>query len=269
MKLKRGTQGLAQWKGRGRGRFFLALAALATGSACDTTDSQERPAARDTGNLAERCEVKPPFTANFEPELQWEWTGSPILPTHKQVMMQPVVVDVNRDGTPDIVFSTFDGDFYNTAYQNGYDGNTNGVLRAVSGSTGAELWSVEDPAYRVKPAASIAAGDIDGDGAVEICGIPESGRGIICFENDGAFKFRSSADANDYNEWGGPSLADLDGDGAVEILDGNRVYSNTGALKWVGSDGMGGALFTGPVSFAVDIDQDGKLEVVNGRSVYR
>ncbi|MFE8597547.1 FG-GAP-like repeat-containing protein [Archangium violaceum] len=269
MKLKRGTQALARWTGRGRGRFFVALAALATGSACDTTDSQERPAARDTGNLAERCEVKPPFTANFEPELQWEWTGSPVLPTHKQVMMQPVVVDVNRDGTPDIVFSTFDGDFYNTAYQNGYDGNANGVLRAVSGSTGAELWTVENPSYRVKPAASIAAGDIDGDGAVEICGIPESGRGIICFENDGAFKFRSSPDANDYNEWGGLSLADLDGDGAVEILDGNRVYSNTGTLKWVGSDGMGGALFTGPVSFAVDIDQDGKLEVVNGRSVYR
>ncbi|AKJ04986.1 VCBS repeat protein [Archangium gephyra] len=269
MKLKRGTQGFARWRGQGRGRFFVALVTLATGSACNTTDSQQQPAARGSGNLAERCEVKPPFTANFEPELQWAWTGSPVLPTHKQVMMQPVVVDVNRDGTPDIVFSTFDGDFYNTSYQNGYDGNSNGVLRAVSGSTGAELWTVENPAHRVKPAASLAAGDIDGDGAVEICGIPESGRGIICFENDGTFKFRSSPDANDYNEWGGPSLADLDGDGAVEILDGNRVYTNTGALKWVGSDGMGGALFTGPVSFAVDLDQDGKQEVVNGRSVYR
>ncbi|MCY1077063.1 FG-GAP-like repeat-containing protein [Archangium lansingense] len=269
MKLKRGTQGLAQWRGQGRGRFFIALVALATGSACDTTDSQERTGSHDTGNLAERCEVKPPFTGNFEPELQWEWTGSQVLPTHKQVMMQPVVVDVNRDGTPDIVFSTFDGDFYNSAYQNGRDGNANGVLRAVSGSTGQELWTVVDEQYRVKPAASIAAGDIDGDGAVEICGIPESGRGIICFENDGTFKFRTAPDAYDYNEWGGPSLADLDGDGTVEILDGNRVYSNTGALKWVGSDGMGGALFTGPVSFAADIDQDGKQEVINGRSVYR
>ncbi|HYO55353.1 VCBS repeat-containing protein, partial [Archangium sp.] len=214
MKLKRGMQGPADWRGQGRGRFFVALVALAAGGACDTTDSQQQSNARDMGNLAERCVVKPPFTGNFEPELQWEWTGSPILPAHKQVMMQPVVVDVNRDGTPDIVFSTFDGDFYNNAYKNGLDGNANGVLRAISGNNGQELWAVEGAAYRVKPAASIAAGDIDGDGAVELCGIPENGRGIICFENDGTFKFRSAPDAYDYNEWGGPSLADLDGDGA-------------------------------------------------------
>ena len=112
-------------------------------------------------------------------------------------------------------------------------------------------------------------GDIDDDGKVEICGIPEDGRGIICYENDGTFKFRTAPDAFDYNEWGGPSLADLDGDGTVEILDGNRVYSNTGALKWVGSDGMGGAQYTGPVSFAADIDGDGSQELINGRSVYR
>ncbi|AKJ04985.1 HYR domain protein [Archangium gephyra] len=269
MKLKRNTLVPSEWRNLGRERLFVALVVLATGGACSTSASKEQSKARESGKLAERCEVKPPFTANFEPELQWAWTGSPVLPAHKQVMMQPVVVDVNRDGTPDIVFSTFDGDFYNEAYKNGQDGNADGVLRAVSGSTGAELWTVEDSAYRVKPAASLAAGDIDGDGAVEICGIPESGRGIICFENDGTFKFRTEPAANDYNEWGGLSLADLDGDGAVEILDGNRVYTNTGALKWVGSDGMGGALFTGPVSFAVDLDQDGKQEVVNGRSVYR
>ena len=47
------------------------------------------------------------------------------------------------------------------------------------------------------------------------------------------------------------------------------MYSNTGALKWVGSDGMGGAQYTGPVSFAADIDGDGSQELVNGRSVYR
>jgi hypothetical protein len=57
--------------------------------------------------------VKPPFSGNFEPMLNWAWTGSTVLPAFKHVMMQPVVVDVNRDGTPDIVFSTFDGDFYN------------------------------------------------------------------------------------------------------------------------------------------------------------
>ncbi|WP_235216762.1 kelch repeat-containing protein [Archangium violaceum] len=210
-----------------------------------------------------------PSAASLAAALQFEWTGSEVLPEYKQVMMTPVVVDVNGDRIPDIVFSTFDGDYYNETNNNGGNGNTNGVLRAISGKDGRELWTVVDPYARVKPAASIAAGDIDADGKVEICGIPENGRGIICFEHDGSFKFRSAEDAYDYNEWGGPSLADLDGDGTVEILDGNRVYSHTGALKWVGADGMGGAQYTGPVSFAADIDQDGSQEVINGRAVYR
>ncbi len=242
---------------------MTALVGLAVGGGCNLTNSGGEQRAQGASNLANTCEVVPPFTPNFEPELQWAWTGSPILPEFNQVMMTPAVADVNQDGIPDIIFSTF-----HDAPEPEVDWKE-GVLRAISGDDGHELWTVADPAYRIKGAASIAVGDIDNDGKVEICGIPYDGRGIICYENDGSFKFRTAPDAYDYNEWGGPSLADLDGDGTVEILDGNRVYSNTGALKWVGSDGMGGAQYTGPVSFAADIDGDGQQEVINGRSVYR
>ncbi|KFA88957.1 FG-GAP-like repeat-containing protein [Archangium violaceum] len=259
MKTRGGRQGRVGGTGPWCGRLFIALGVLSGAGACGTTDVKDEPKTRSEDNLSERCEVRSPPTGGFAPELQWAWTGSEVLPEHKQVMMTPVVVDVNGDRIPDIVFSTFSGANY----------SGDGVLRAVSGDDGRDLWSVTDPYARVKPAASIAAGDIDGDGLVEICGIPENGRGILCFENDGTFKFRSAEDAYDYNEWGGPSLADLDGDGTVEILDGNRVYSHTGALKWVGSDGMGGAQYTGPVSFAADIDQDGAQEVINDRAIYR
>jgi hypothetical protein len=246
-----------------RGRLMAALVTLAVSGGCSIINSDEESSARGVRNLSDTCEVVPPFIPNFQPELQWEWTGSPILPEFKQVMMTPIVIDVNGDGTPDIVFSS-----YRDIPNDEFDWKE-GVLRAISGANGQDLWAVTDPAHRIKAAASIAAGDIDNDGLVEICGIPQNGRGIICYENDGTFKFRSAEDAFDYNEWGGPSLADLDGDGTVEILDGNRVYSNTGALKWVGSDGMGGAQYTGPVAFAADIDGDGKQEVINGRSVYK
>jgi hypothetical protein len=213
---------------------------------------------KPVGEEEGRCEVRPPFEPNFEPELEWHWSGSTVMPTHNQVMMTPVVVDVNGDGVPDVVFNSFAGGEY----------SFNGVLRAISGDDGHDLWTVTDPTLQVRGAASLAAGDIDHDGLVELCTVPESGSGVICFENDGTFKFRVSGPALN---WGGPSFADLNGDGNVEILAGNYVYSNTGAVLWVGADGLGGVLHagTGPISFAADLDQDGLLEVINDRAIYR
>jgi len=244
------------WK-PGHGLRALSLVVLAS---CGSAVEETAPAQQRSAVTSGTCEVRPPFTPNFEPELEWQWTGSSVLPNHKQVMMTPVVVDVNADGIPDVVFNAFAGNNY----------TDNGVMRAISGDDGHDLWTVTNTAYEVRGAASIAAGDIDGDGQVELCTVPENGLGIICFENDGTFKFRTSGSLA--NNWGGPSLADLEGDGTVEIIDGNTVYSNTGALKWQGSDGAGGASGTGPLSFGADIDQDAatvQLEVVNDRAIYK
>lgn len=204
---------------------------------------------------ASQCVVQPTFTPNFEPELEWAWTGSATMPNHKQVMMTPAVADVNGDGVPDVIFNSFAGSNY----------NTDGVLRAISGDDGHDLWAATDPADRIRGASSVAVGDIDNDGLVEICTVAQSGPGFICFEHDGTFKFRTTTGAN---SWGGVSFADLQGDGSVEIINGNQAFSATGALLWTGIDGTGGHSGTGPVAFAADIDQDGMLEVVNGRAVY-
>src|SRR5690242_11242381 len=70
MKLKRNTQGLAGERSQGRGRLFVALVVLATGGACNTAETkpQQQSTVKGSGNLAETCEVRPPFTGNFEPE---------------------------------------------------------------------------------------------------------------------------------------------------------------------------------------------------------
>src|SRR4051812_25712855 len=77
-------------------------------SACVPTTRDNAPAKQDQRQAAAdgRCELRPPFTPNFEPELKWEWTGSLATPNHDQVITTPVVVDVNQDGIPDIVFTT-------------------------------------------------------------------------------------------------------------------------------------------------------------------
>lgn len=254
--MKRVTERQCAWKHGLR----LSAAALLVMTACGETEVPKQEGQAPVGPQAAEangeCQVHPPFNSNFEPELEWAWSGSnSVMPTHNQVMMTPIVVEVNGDGVPDIVFSTYTGRNY----------TTNAVLRAISGANGSDLWTVTDPALRVRGAASVAGADIDGDGLVELCAIPEDGLGILCFENTGAFKFRTSIPQNSH---GGISFADLEGDGSVEIINGNHVFSNTGVLKWVGSDGMGGG-HAGPLSFAVDIDGDGLQEVVNGRAIYR
>jgi hypothetical protein len=240
---------------QGIGLSSLALLAL---SACGETQvraSEEQASLGQQDSAASgECQVRPPFTPSFEPELEWEWTGSAVLPTYDNVMMTPVVVEVNGDGIPDVVFSSYPASDFGT-----------GVLRAISGVNGQELWTVTNPDLRVRGAAGLGAADIDGDGLVEICAIPERGSGMLCFENTGVLKFRTTVPTN---SWGSMSFADLDGDGSVEILNGNHVFTSTGELKWVGIDGMGGPA-TGPISFAADIDGDGPQEVVNGRAIYR
>jgi hypothetical protein len=200
--------------------------------------------------VAGQCEVHPPANASFSPELEWHWDGSNSIWSHfNQVMMTPVVVDVSEDGIPDVIFNAFEGSQY----------QGNGVMRAISGDTGRDLWTVVDPAQRVAPGASIAAGDIDKDGKVELCTLPSGGAGVICFENTGVLKFRTTEPATGGL---GVSMADLERDGTVELIAGNFVLNNTGARKWGGTAG------SGPLSFAADIDQDGILEVVTGSTVY-
>ncbi|OJH41209.1 kelch repeat-containing protein [Cystobacter ferrugineus] len=238
---------------RGCVRGSLVVLALA-GCGQKASSGEEAPGAQG-GLLTGSCEVRPPVPSVFEPELEWAWTGSDVMPSHTNVMMMPVVVDTNGDGVPDVVFNSYAGDNY----------VSDGILRAVDGATGTELWAVTKQEHRVRGASSIAAGDIDGDGWVEICTAAQDSQGLLCFEHDGTFKFRTGGPGNN---WGGPSMADLEGDGQVEIINGQAVFDNTGALKWLGADGAGGTT-SGPISFAVDIDQDGKLEVLNGRAIYR
>jgi choice-of-anchor A domain-containing protein len=244
---------------RGRASLKVAMLVAIGGVACEVKPSNEALETRQSHVVAERCEVQPPFNPGFEPELEWAWSGNPnLLPAHKQVSMTPVVVELNGDGVPDVVFNAYvDGQY-----------TTNGVVRAISGADGSNLWTVTNPDYRVNGVSSLAAGDIDHDGKPELCTLPESGNGLICFEHDGTFKFRTSVSTNN---WGGVSFADLDHDGNVEIINGNHVFTHTGELKWVGSDGMGGIpnASTGPIAFAADIDGDGLQEVINDRAVYR
>ena len=93
----------------------------------------------ETNNLAVKICEAVPTVGTFDPEIEWNRSQFTIRPSSNQVMMTPAVADINEDGIPDIVFSTFVGSGY----------RVNGTLRAISGSDGAEIWTIDNSAYEV------------------------------------------------------------------------------------------------------------------------
>ncbi|MEX1028303.1 MAG: FG-GAP-like repeat-containing protein, partial [Candidatus Paceibacterota bacterium] len=190
-----------------------------------------------------------------------------ILPESINVLSTPSVMDLNGDGIPEIVYTTYGGQ------------NRDNALRAVSGN-GEELWSVtQADGFRANWAGQTAIGDIDGDGRPDIIAIETTGGfghnndapRLVAFESDGSFKWRSA------DIWGGagsgaPAIADLDSDGTVEIIIGGTVLNGRdGTIRWEGRDaggtGRGSAGFGG-LSITADIDLDGQQEVLAGKTAY-
>ena len=201
-----------------------------------------------------------PTVGSFDPVVEWHKSTFAVKPTSNQVMMTPAVVDLNDDGVPDVVFSTFIGGGY----------TANGTLRAINGADGSDLWNLTDPAYEVAGQAGVAVGDIDLDGRPEIIALHESDR-LMAVEHDGTFKWMAP---NTWGgvRWGSASIADLDQDGTPEIVIGGSVLNNDGTIRWQGNaaGGLGrGDNGVGPLSTVADLDLDGSPEVVAGRSAYR
>jgi hypothetical protein len=233
-------------------KAWLRLGMLLGLGACGVEELQPGAGGdQQLSDLQSPCKVLPPFIPHFEPVSEWAWAGGPLLSDHKQVMTTPILADVSGDGIGDLVFNAF----------RGTTSTSNGVMRAISGADGRELWVAFSAAARVRGTAGVAAADIDHDGWVELCTLHESGNSILCFEHDGRLKFRTTVPSS---AWGAISFADLEGDGNVEILHGGHVFRHTGALKWAGSDSAAALS-----SFAADVDLDGLQEVIQGRAIYR
>lgn len=242
------------------------------GDACDPPTT-----VRLGGPQNAACRYTPPRGV-FQPDVEWSWTPGPAtpLPEKNQVMSTPAIVnltDDNADGridendVPDVVFISFDttgpaGDPFRHTLQAG-------VVRALSGADGRELWSATDTALRVAPASNVATADLDGDGRPEIVAERWTG-GLLALRGDGTLYWdcNTAACRPVTSLWGAPVIADLDG-GGPEVLRGGCVLNGrTGAIRFCGTGGQG-SNGVGGVSIAADLDGDGVQEVVAGRTAYR
>ena len=178
------------------------------------------------------------------------------MPNHYQNSSIPIVVDLNDDCVPEVIFNTYAGTTI----------TSNGVLRAIRGDDGSKVWTVDDPEYRSDSTSNIAAGDIDEDGQAEVIACGE-GKYLIAIDSDGTPLWKSDNFTGPRSS-GSVAIANMDGEGPPEIVFGRAIFSNTGTLLYEGSGGAGQNQ-QGPIPCVADLDGDSRPELIGGRTAYK
>jgi|GEM_PF-566092 len=247
-------------------------------SDCDGDDDPDPcldPPGEGTVEIDETCTYTPEV-GSFNPVVEWQVATYTDEPDAYHVISAPMVGqlsdddgdgDIVDDDTPDVVVVAF----------NRISGSSGGVLRVLSGDSGAEVMSAWDldhagDTWSFYRYSTVALGDIDGDGETEIVGTLYNGS---CYAGaisaDGVVEWVATAVSVSCRAHA-PALHDLDGDGLVEVVYGRQVLNGAdGTLRGEGTGGAGyysGYSNSGFHSFGADLDGDGTLEVIAGSDVY-
>jgi len=187
-------------------------------------------------------------------EVTWTHRTPVVQPSYVQVMSVPAVVDLDQDCIPELVFNT-----YSSASLN------DGILRAIRGDDGTDVWTFDDPMRRLDGGSSPAVGDLDGDGTPEIV-VKGTGDWLIAVAADGTLLWQSDAFEGNTSR-GSAAIANIDAEGMAEVIYGAAVYDAAGMRVWEGSAGVG-LNGSGPLSCVADLDGDGRPELIAGDTAY-
>lgn len=222
--------------------------------------SVEQPEPKDI-EITEEC-VLPEYNIDdpWNVEIEWQWTGLTSHPTIDQVMVAPIVGNLNDDDgdgfvstydTPDIVIVAFDS-------QDGPQGDlgswVDGRLMALDGVTGAVHWVREGFYWKGGPAIA----DIDNDGNVEIIAINDNMYAEAVDGATGQTEWVSNAYLD--NTYPHVTVADIDGNGFPEVIADNAVLN--GQTGEVIHQFPISSLFIGRMPAVGDLDLDGRQEII-------
>ena len=223
----------------------------------------------------------------FSPKVKCEFSQAPAgdpFPGHVDVQGTPIVINFNHPssaGPPSIVAS------FTTTVVNDYT-EDQGVIRILRGTDctleanlgGVDLDGDTIPDYTVS-SASLAAGDLDGDGSADIVAYGNDGSTLAFSRKNGTWgllwkaPFPAGAPwapcvaANHRCSlgWAGPAIYDLDDDGLPEVVREGVVFGSDGKLKSLAP--MGYASYSqGLFSVVANLDQDPAVELTNGQSIW-
>ncbi len=246
----------------------------------------------DGGSCIDNCEYRPPLgMLNAVKKWQWGLDNPPVAnPNAADVWSTPTVArvyDANCDGKvdesdpPDVIFVSGNVNSNQCAgsVNTQTDGTTacqRGKLRMLDGRTGQEIWTLARPEAGSLgfAGASVALGDIDGDGAIDIVALTGEGK-IVMVSADGTVERTSDKPVDQAAKgnlgWGGGiAIADMNGDGHPEIAFGRCVYDTQGnaiTQLFCGTAGTGGGNGH-QLSFFADLLGNGQQELVAGNTAY-
>jgi outer membrane protein assembly factor BamB len=159
----------------------------------------------------------------------------------------PAILDVNKDGFPDVVFGSFHKRLHVV------DGKTGKGIRTVTGFDGF---------VQTGPVVL----DLNGDGEMDyIAGTMKGDNRVTAIDGKTGKEIWYYEIGKSMGIYHGPSVGDLDGDGKPEIVicayDGrvSCLEASNGKVEW--SVKPGDRYFMAPTAIA-DIDDDGKPEVI-------
>ena len=177
------------------------------------------------GNLPSVAEPIAPFA--MEPK--WQWNSSDFMPQYNQVMSTPVIVQLNDDNNDGVINNSDVADIVVVTFKNG--DYSHGVVRALSGINGTELWDYSQGAIMADAAFSVGAADFDNDGVVEIIATSRFEDFVSVVDNNGVAKKQIGKINSGWRTTSDIAIADINNDGSLEFTLGDAVYNyDTGSL---------------------------------------
>jgi hypothetical protein len=218
------------------------------------------------------CQLVPSFGA-LSVVTEWSYVT-------EEIISIPVVANLDNAGAPEVVVNVTQMDGL------GYPG---GRIAILDGATGAielaPLPHAPPTSYGSHGRATIATGDVSGDGLPDVVYVARYGSGgaarslIVAIDRTGALLWRSHSPAGaDYGFQGdnmAVTLANFDADLMAEVVVGGTLLDHDGTVLWdQGGSGAGTLVgtndgYTGGIAAVADLDGDGDNEIVTGRQAWQ